>query len=94
MQMNISYNPICPWWTSSNIELEIFSFINSNEAEGNVRFYFMNFILILRSPEQALELIDIQASSTPLSVLSTEKYKGKSFSKCNAFPLKHSVYVK
>lgn len=54
----------------------------------------MNFILILRSPEQALELIDIQASSTPLSVLSTEKYKGKSFSKCNAFPLKHSVYVK
>uniref|UniRef100_K1Q0D1 Leucine-rich repeat-containing protein 41 n=1 Tax=Magallana gigas TaxID=29159 RepID=K1Q0D1_MAGGI len=28
-----------------------------------------------KSSEQALELIDIQASSTPLSVLSTEKYK-------------------
>lgn len=28
-----------------------------------------------KSPEQALELIDIQASSTPLSVFSTEKYK-------------------
>lgn len=49
----------------------------------------MNFISIFRSPEQALELIDVQASSTPLSVLSTEKYKGI----CNALPLKHSDQI-